>query len=363
MTNIRVETEKLQSVAGQLKSNSTSINSIGGRLLNAGLSARTYDSNTFGPKIRTICSEANLLASKHSGNISMLSTTLDKKNQAFLLVDNSAQNIFGSITNPILGHPIPAETARIWKNIDRSADVLLNFLKNNPSVGQMEKMGHALKSKELGYGMMLFGGLVKFFTDPELSTDPLHAGKVAVAEVGIEEIIKLNPIGLKAMLINSGVQLFGFLASESSKSAGDFYGGEWQNLYYEQSQSLNDNFDQVDLGNIPHDLANIFTDSYPVDAAKNSYELLSGKITFDQYIQQDRENFQSVANNINNLGTHLIDLPVGIIKSAGDTISTNIMDVAAGSDKIISALPVPDAWQSAVHNACIEVGRHAENAL
>ena len=88
MTNIRVETEKLQSVAGQLKSNSTSIGGVGGRLLNAGSSARTYDNNSFGPKVRAICTDSNARALNIGGILGGMAGMLNRKVNAFIQADS-----------------------------------------------------------------------------------------------------------------------------------------------------------------------------------------------------------------------------------------------------------------------------------
>ena len=88
MTNIRVETEKLQSVAGQLKSNSSSIGGVGGRLLNAGSSARTYDNNSFGPKVRAICTDSNARALNIGGILGGMAGMLNRKVNAFIQADS-----------------------------------------------------------------------------------------------------------------------------------------------------------------------------------------------------------------------------------------------------------------------------------
>lgn len=91
MTKIRVRTETLQQISGQMQGNSSTIGGVGGSLIQAGSGARTYERNTFGPEVKAICSESNALASRNSVNVMNLSSRLSNKLSAFLQADLTFQ--------------------------------------------------------------------------------------------------------------------------------------------------------------------------------------------------------------------------------------------------------------------------------
>lgn len=119
MPKIRLETENLQGVVSTLNSNATNLSGIGNTLFNLGKHARSYDNNTFGPQILSICANANTMSKSNSINLGSLSRNLTIRTTAFLTADNAyGQLMHRTLTNEELSlmgnHPRKTDNTWIW---------------------------------------------------------------------------------------------------------------------------------------------------------------------------------------------------------------------------------------------------------
>jgi len=101
MSIIRVETDTLINIANQFQADAGNVNRVGNDLARAGMSAHTYEENTFGPQVRAICNDASAQAQRWSGNITNLSTTLDTKVDAFIEADNVSSSQMNNHFNSV----------------------------------------------------------------------------------------------------------------------------------------------------------------------------------------------------------------------------------------------------------------------
>ncbi len=114
MNRIRVVTEKLAEIAIALITIAAKVGMAGPALLAAGLRARTYERNTFGPQVRGICNEGSSIAGKHAGLVKWLADVLGKKQAAFCQADGNFFSRFTDWLKGLLGLIPPTETGEDW---------------------------------------------------------------------------------------------------------------------------------------------------------------------------------------------------------------------------------------------------------
>ena len=230
---------------------------------------------------------------------------------------------------------------------------------NGGWVGRMDKVGHFLKSPAGKAAVPIVSGLMHFAEDDD--PDRVRAAGTAAVQTMIEVGIRSNPVGATIMGANAAVQLCGNLVEGSTKMAGRMYGGEWEEVFYEQAYSLDDNFDRIDLGNITKDLAHVVVDG-GTELFKSAGRLFSGKSSLADEINNVSANFSKTGQSLNELWGHVSDFPGGLFDTATDLVTTNLMHGAASVDSVVSVLPVPQEWKNSVHNSCIDTGKALANA-
>lgn len=230
-------------------------------------------------------------------------------------------------------------------------------------VGRMDKAGHIIKSPALKVGLKvgvpIVSGLAHFATDDD--PDRVRAAGTAAVQTLIETGISANPVGGTVMAVNAGVQLYGNIVTSSTKLAGRMYGGEWEEVFYEQAYSLEDNFDRIDLSNITHDMAHVVVDG-ATEFFQSAGRLFSGKSTLADEMKNISTNFSKTSQSLKDLWGHVSDFPGGLFDTATDLVSTRLLHGAASIDKVVSVLPVPQEWKDTVHKTCLDTGRVLANA-
>jgi len=201
-------------------------------------------------------------------------------------------------------------------------------------VGRMDRIGHVIRSPAVHYGLPIVGGVIAYATNDD--PNRYRALGTAAVETGLEFAIGAAGGG-GVLVANAGVQLFGELAEASAAQMAHTYGGEWGGLFMDQSASLDDNFDRADLGNVTHDIAHIAVDLF-ADPSR-------------------------VSTDWNDLATHVTDLPVGLGRAAIDTVSLTAMQDLASFDGVVTSLPLPSDWQTAIHGWSVDSARWIEDLV
>lgn len=117
MSFIRIITSKVQQTAFKIDAVGLSIRATGKLLSLLGLSARTYENNSFGPKIKEICREADARAIPLANMLGTFSVVLTKRVAAFQTADNS---FISRIVNWIHGLLFPpSEPDSVFGDINR----------------------------------------------------------------------------------------------------------------------------------------------------------------------------------------------------------------------------------------------------
>ncbi len=235
-------------------------------------------------------------------------------------------------------------------------------------VGRMDQAGHIMKPAAK-IGIPIVSGIFAYAKDDD--PDRMRAAGTAAAEILIEEGITAVGGGL-VLGANSAFQLYGDLAEEGAKMAGRMYGGEWEEIFYQQAYSLDDNFDRIDLGNVTHDLAHIVVDSFPITKYGNpaimsaefsqaSYRVASGQSTWSAEFQNVSTEISAAFNKTGqdaaDLWGHVSDIPGGLLDTIVDNQTTFQLSSIATLDKGVSALPIPAEWKNTVHASCLETGQ------
>jgi hypothetical protein len=161
-----------------------------------------------------------------------------------------------------------------WKIVDlrllaeklwEARDVPFVFLSTSPQRA-LEGVGWALPlieeagilGKNFGKALPVIGAVISYSIDDD--PDRVRAAGTATTET----LMNLEPHIAATMLVNGVVQLLGTRLEKQSLLMGAFMGGEWDELFSRQAESICRNFDRIDLGPIHHDLAHIFVDGAPL---------------------------------------------------------------------------------------------------
>lgn len=408
---IRVDPTILRQSSGNISGVGNNITQTGQSVLGVSRNAPSYNGQ-FGPRVQAIGQEAFARAQGISSRLNNCSYTLQNKAQMFEAADmvgvvgfvpitttfsawSGSTNLtsqvssyfsLGSLLNPDLGNlPATLKTGKdTWgvikeplenmRYIDwRAAGRWMNdFIGNQKGgfVGGMDQLGHIINSWQFRGTVTILGGVIGFLNDPERTTNPQRAGWTAAAETGIDYAIGATGVGGVVLAVNSGIQLFGSLAGSGARIEGNLFGGEWQQIFGDQAQSLDDNFDRIDLGNITHDLAHIVVDQFtnpfmvllnpaiaPIAISIYAVQLATGQITATQLIDQSHTAATQTQSDLNSLWKHVSDLPDGIVDITGNLITLKGMEVIAENDKFFSFLPVPENWKDTVHQTAIETAK------
>ena len=206
-------------------------------------------------------------------------------------------------------------------------------------VGWMDQAGHVIKPAAK-YGIPIVSGVFAFAKDDD--PDWVRAAGTATAETLIEVGIHLTPAG-RVLEANSAIQLFGDLAEEGAQLAGRTYGGDWEEIFYQQAYSLDDNYDRIDLGNIKHDLVHIVVDNFSAAIGKPGAKEQTGQ-------------------DLSDLWGHVSDIPGGLFDTFVDTGATFGLSTIASLNKKMSVLPVPPELKNRFHAACLDSGQYMADA-
>jgi len=235
----------------------------------------------------------------------------------------------------------------------------------------MDAVGQIIKSDLFKYGMLApLGVAISWYTDPDL--DRGRAAQTAVTEEILNIGIASTGIGAVVLAADSGVQIFGEVAEISMKNAGPIYGDGWEEIYYQQSYSLDDNFDRIYLGNIKHDLAHVAVDSYPVakyfnpatapkELATTAMEISAGQTTWSQEWNEVSRTFEIINQDLLELQGHVLDLPAGLLDTSVDLGTNAFIKNLAEVDKSISQFPVSNEWKTSIHETSLRVGQKLAN--
>jgi len=205
-------------------------------------------------------------------------------------------------------------------------------------IGWMDSAGHVIKPAAI-IGVPIVSGLFAFAKDDD--PDRTRAAGTATAETLIE--VGIHAAGDLVLAADSSVQLFGDLAEEGAKMAGRTYGGEWEEIFYQQAYSLNDNYDRIYLGNIKQDVAHIAVDRFFAAIGKPGAKEQTGQ-------------------DLSDLWGHVSDIPGGLFDTGGDTVDTFKLSTIASLDKGMSVLPVPPELKNRFHAACLDKGQMIADA-
>ena len=208
------------------------------------------------------------------------------------------------------------------------------------------------------YGLPIISGIIGYVTDDD--PNRWRAAGTAGTETFMDVGIPSTGVGSAVLLGNAGVQLYGSVVEASTKLGGRLYGGDWEEVFYQQAYSLDDNFDRIDLGNTTHDLAHVVVDSLRVDAAaaKSVFEVATGKSTWAQEAADLSGITSELGQDYKDLWEHVSSLPGGLIDTTIDIHATGIgLSTVASFDKGVSSLPVPNDWKNSVHEASLSIGQ------
>jgi hypothetical protein len=120
--------------------------------------------------------------------------------------------------------------------------------------------------------------------------------------------------------------------------AGQYYGGEYQEIFTDHAASLNENLDRINLTNFTHDAAHIVVDTFSGD--------------WDQ-----------VGDDFGELWGHIKEFPSGISGVQQDVFDIFTTSAIAETDKFVSNLPVPQEWKSTIHDGAISAAHFVDDLV
>jgi len=264
-----------------------------------------------------------------------------------------------SLTHKFLGEMSKAEYLAFGRYINSD-------WAHNVRGGWVGKMGTAeqiIKSDALKYGLLTpLGVVISWYNDPDL--DRVRAGQTAVTEEIIKVGIASTGAGAVVLTANTAFQLYGGLTAYHIENTGRLYGEGWEEIFDQQSYSLEDNFDRVDLGNITHDLTHIIVDSYPLakyfapggamKLSNTATGIITGQTTWSNEWSEISFALENIEQDVLNLGQHVSDVPGGLLDIFVDLSTNKMLEYVAALD---NNPQIPPEWADSLHNAALEFGQ------